>query len=192
MSNPLLDFLSTRRSVKAALLGEPGPTDKELRTVLRVGARVPDHKKLAPWRFIVFAGAARTQIGEVFAKACLEEQDGEASSVRLTAERARFERAPVVVALISTIQDKPGVPEWEQILSAGAVGLNTCLAANALGYRSQWLTEWMAYSPSVAVALGLRSNERVAGFIYIGTSAERPADRDRPDMETIVSYWSEV
>jgi len=186
----VFSFLASRRSVKANLLCEPGPSDAELREILTVGARVPDHKKLEPWRFIVFAGAAREQMGEVFAKACLAEQDAEASPVRLETERQRFLRAPVVVAVVSSIKDNPAVPEWEQTLSAGAVGFSTCLAANAKGYGTQWLTEWICYSEGVRGALGLTGGERIAAFIYIGTPRERLDDRDRPDLNRIVEHWS--
>lgn len=192
MNDKLLAFLSQRRSAKAATLSEPGPDDVQLETILRIGARVPDHKKLAPWRFIVFRGGARARMGEVFVAACLAEDDPSASEIRLETERTRFLRAPVVIALISSIKDKPGVPEFEQILSAGAVGLNTCLAANALGFGSQWLTEWIANSPRVARELELTPHERIAGFIYIGTCLETQGDRDRPDMTRVVTFWPEA
>lgn len=192
MNETLVDFLSRRRSVKAAMLSEPGPDSAQLETILRIGARVPDHKKLAPWRFVVFRGAARARMGEVFAAACLEEDDPTASEVRLATERDRFMRAPVVIALISSVKEKPGVPEFEQVLSAGAVGLNTCLAANALGFGSQWLTEWIATSPRVVRELELAGNERIAGFIYIGTATESQSDRDRPDLARVVTYWPET
>ena len=185
----VLAFLLTRRSVRAAAMTEPGPDPRQLEQILTAAARVPDHKKLAPWRFIVFSGAARSAFGDVLAQACAAEETDPPSPVRLATERARFERAPTVVVLISQISQKPGVPEWEQILSCGAAGQNMCLAANALGFGTQWITEWYAYSPLVAKALGLADNERVAGFIYIGTPAERQADRDRPQLAQIVSHW---
>lgn len=192
MNETLVAFLSQRRSSKAAMLTEPGPDQEQLETILRIGARVPDHKKLAPWRFIIFRGAARARMGEVFAQACLDEDDPQASAIRLETERTRFLRAPVVIALVSSVKDKPGVPEFEQVLSAGAVGLNTCLAANALGFGSQWLTEWIASSPRVARELELSASERIAAFIYIGTAREQQSERDRPDMSRVVTYWPET
>ncbi len=167
----------------------PGPGKDELTQILTAATRVPDHKKLAPWRFILFEGSAREHFGDVLAQACAREETLEPSTVRLQTERERFMRAPLVIALISAPVAKPGVPELEQILSCGAVGQNLCLAANALGYGTNWLTEWLATSPAVAQALGLGARERVAGFIYIGTPIERQDDRGRPDLERLVSHW---
>jgi nitroreductase len=109
--------------------------------------------------------------------------------VRLEAERTRLMRAPCVVALVSAVTPNPAAPEWEQVLSCGAVGMNLCLAANAMGFATCWLTEWYAYSPAVKAALALAGNERIAGFIYIGTARERPEDRERPDLARIATRW---
>lgn len=185
----LIDMLLTRRSSKPALLREPGPTPQELEKILTAAARVPDHKKLAPWRFIVFEGEARAKFGEVLAQVCAAEETVEPSPVRLETERGRLTRAPVVVAAISRVVPNPVAPEWEQILSTGAACFNLCLAANALGYGTSWITEWYAYSPGVRKALGLADNERIAGFIYIGTESEKQPDRERPALADIVTRW---
>ncbi|HVZ05108.1 nitroreductase [Hyphomicrobium sp.] len=189
MNTSIFEFLAARRSVKPDRLAEPGPTPEELRRILTVGARVPDHKKLAPWRFIVFEGDARKSMGEIFAKACEKEDRQPPSPVRLETERTRFLRAPLVVAVVSSIKPRPGAPEWEQILSAAAVCFNTCLAANALGFGTSWITEWIAYSETVRQALGLKESERIAGFIYIGRPMEKPEERDRPDIDKLITSW---
>jgi nitroreductase len=185
---PALEMLLTRRSVVANNLGEPGPDAEELRRILTAAARVPDHKKLFPWRFVLFEGQARAAFGKVLAKAC-KAAEPEASEVRLETEANRFLRAPIVVAVVSHVIETPAVPEWEQILSAGAACQNMLHAATALGYSAQWITEWYAYDETVRAALGLAANERVAGFVYIGTAREAPAERDRPDLDAIVSRW---
>jgi nitroreductase len=189
MNADALALLQARRSVKPDMLAAPGPAPEELATILTIAARVPDHKKLVPWRFIVFEGEARGRIGEVFAAACQAEEKEPPSPVRLEMERGRFVRAPVVVAVVSRIVAKPGAPEWEQILSAGAATFNLCLAANALGFGTSWITEWIAYSPRVRAALGLNVSERIAGFVYIGTPKEKPGDRERPNLTDIVTRW---
>jgi nitroreductase len=188
MSNPTLDHLLSRRSVSANAMTEPGPDADQLGQILTAGARVPDHKKLVPWRFIVFQGAAREAFGQVIAEACRAEED-EPSTFRLDTEAKRFLRAPVVVAVISRIIQTPAVPEWEQILSAGAACQNLMVAATALGFGAQWITEWYAFSPGVRRALHLEENERVAGFIYIGTAKEKPEERDRPALADVVTTW---
>lgn len=190
MSSDILKLLATRRSVKPDKLVAPGPSAAELDQILSIAARVPDHKKLAPWRFIVFEGDARAKFGDVIAETCAADDKDPPSPVRLDTERKRLLRAPLVVAVISRVQDRPGAPEWEQILSAGASTYNLCLAANALGYGTNWITEWIAYSPRIRAALGLAANERVAGFVYIGTASEKPEERERPDLKTLVTRWS--
>lgn len=189
MNADALALLAARRSVKPDMLAAPGPTPEELARILTIAARVPDHKKLVPWRFIVFEGEARGRMGEVIAAACQAEEKEPPSPVRLEAERNRLLRAPVVVAVISRIVPRPGAPEWEQILSAGAATFGLCLASNALGFGTSWITEWIAYSPRVRTALGLAESERVAGFVYIGTPKENPSDRERPDLSDIVTRW---
>lgn len=188
MSNSAIDNLLTRRSVLANNLGEPGPDDAQLERMLTVASRVPDHKKLCPWRFVVFKGDARGAFGEVLAQACRAAEPS-VGDVRLETEAQRFLRAPVVVAVISSLVENPVVPEWEQVLSAGAACQNLLHAATALGFAGQWITEWYAYDPMVQRALDLRPGERIAGFVYIGTAREQPTERDRPALEDIVSNW---
>jgi nitroreductase len=189
MTNPTLELLLKRRSAKAALLTTPGPSQAELDTILTCAARVPDHKKLVPWRFIVFEGEARAQFGELLARTVATEEKEAPSAVRLEAERARLMRAPTVVAVISRVVPSTGAPEIEQLLSCGAAAFNLCLAANALGYGTCWITEWYSFSNTINKALGLAANERVAGFVYIGTDSAPQEDRERPALADIVTRW---
>jgi len=183
----VLRHLGSRRSVSAAALGDPGPDRATLSSLLTIAARVPDHKKLAPWRFIVVEGDARARFGETLARAC-SANEPEASPVRLETERGRFLRAPTVVLVVFSPVPNPAAPEWEQILSTGAVCLNLLHAATASGFGAQWITEWYAYDPAVQAAFGLKPGERIAGFVYIGTPKEKPADRERPNLGAITSF----
>lgn len=183
----VLRHLSTRRSVSAAAMMEPGPDRATLAAMLTVAARVPDHKKLAPWRFIVIEGEARARFGELLARICAGNEPG-ASETRLDTEHGRFLRAPVVVAVVSSPVPHPAAPEWEQVLSAGAVCLNLLHAASAHGFGGQWITEWYGYDAAVKAGFGLQSHERFAGFVYIGTPKEKPTDRDRPSLAAITSF----
>ncbi len=184
-----LELLLRRRSVKPIAMMAPGPTDAELDQILTAAARVPDHKKLVPWRFLLFTGEAREKFGQALVAACKAEDEMTPSEFRLETERTRFLRAPVVVGVVSRIVETKGAPRWEQELSCGAVCMNMCLAANALGYGTSWLTEWYSYSPMIIASLGLAQNERMAGFVYIGTATEQQPDRDRPALASIVSHW---
>lgn len=188
MNNATLDLLATRRSVKPHMLAEPGPSADELTRILTVAARVPDHKKLVPWRFIVISGAARGRLGDQIAAACAAEDKDPPSDVRLVTERRRLLRAPLVVCVVSRVVPHAGAPEWEQVLSAGAACFNTCVAANALGYGTCWITEWISYSAGVRAALGVAETERIAGFVYIGTATEQQPDRERPLLASIVTH----
>ncbi len=191
MTDDLIHLLATRRSVKPDKLVEPAPSAGELEQILTIAARVPDHKKLTPWRFIVFEGAAREKFGAHIVEACQAEEKEPPSPVRLDMERNRLLRAPLVVAVVSRVVPRPGAPEWEQVLSAGASAFNLCLAANAMGYGTSWVTEWIAYSPRIKAVLALAENERVVGFVHIGTPSEKPQERERPKLEDVVSYWKE-
>jgi nitroreductase len=190
MGQETIDLILKRRSAKPSLLGEPGPSVTQLDTILTAAARVPDHKKLVPWRFIVFEGEARAAFGRVLLKACLGEEKEPPSAARLEFERTRLLRAPTVVAVISRVTPNAAAPEWEQILSCGAACLNLCLAANALGFGTAWITEWYSYNAAVRSALKLATGERCAGFIYIGTAKEQQEDRERPALSQIVTRWT--
>ncbi|ACB22292.1 nitroreductase family protein [Methylobacterium radiotolerans] len=182
-----LDLLKTRRSVPPALLDEPGPDRAQLDTILTAAARVPDHGKLAPWRFIVIAGDARAKVGEVIA-AAFAADNPDAGSERLAQERARLTHAPVAIAVVSRAGPHVKIPEWEQVLSAGAATMNLLIAANAAGFATSWLTEWFAYDRRVLDALGLAPTEKLAGFVHIGRAREVPSDRPRPALDEIVTY----
>lgn len=182
-----LDFLLTRRSAKAAAMTGPGPDPEEMAKILAAAARVPDHGKLAPWRFIVFDGNARTQIGAFLAETRKAEEP--LTEEQIARERDRFLRAPVVVAVVSRVSTQTKVPEWEQILSAGAACQNLLLAAHAQGYVATWLTEWYAYHTKVLAHLGLTDGERIAGFLYIGHSSVELTERPRPVQSDIVRRY---
>lgn len=184
---PLTDFLLKRRSSKLGMLNEPGPSKADIETILKIASRVPDHGKYAPWYFIVFDGESRKEAGELLREAYASENP-DTPSAKLDLEAERFLRAPLVIAVVSRI--KPGKhAQWEQILSAGAACMNLCLAANSLGYGSNWLTEWYSYSPKFKSALGIDANDNIAGFIYIGTPNGTHEERERPALENIATYW---
>ena len=184
----IIDFLLTRRSVTARNMTEPGPGDEQLHTILRAAHRVPDHGKLGPWRFIVLKGDARAEFGEVLGAAFVK-ANPDAFDELIEVEKERFQRAPVVVVVTSRLTPGHKIPEWEQTLSSGAACMNMLNAAHALGFAAQWITEWPAYNDDVAAALGVGEHERIAGFVYIGTAAEPPDERTRPEIGDIVTEW---
>jgi nitroreductase len=183
-----LDLLKTRRSVKPAELAAPGPSAAQLETLLTIASRVPDHGKLTPWRFIVFEGEAREVAGDVIASIFLTDNP-DAEPDRVAIERTRLARAPLVVAVVSRAGVHVKIPEWEQVLSAGAAAMNLVLAAHAMGFAANWITEWYAYDRRVLERLGLVANERVAAFVHIGTPAQPPQDRPRPPLDGIVTRF---
>ncbi len=181
-----LDLLLSRRSGSAKAMTGPGPDAEQLALILQAAARTPDHGKLFPWRFIVFEGDGRARMGAVLVEA---QTALGADEKTLTMERERFLRAPVVVGVVSRVTAGIKIPEWEQMLSAGAVCQNMLLAAHSLGFVANWITEWCAYDANVAKALRLQPGERIAGFVYIGTSAVKLEERPRPAMDEIVTWF---
>ncbi|MEM8935484.1 MAG: nitroreductase [Pseudomonadota bacterium] len=184
-----IDMLRLRRSTTADCLGEPGPDDATLQKMLAIAARAPDHRRLTPFRFVLFRGDARAQFGDVLARAYRDNEPA-AETERVALEGRRFLRAPVVVAVISSVNPESRTPEWEQILTVGAVCQNLLLASSAYGFAAQWLTEWYAFDENVGDALGLGENERVAGYIYIGTARDLPRERARPVLTELISEYS--
>lgn len=189
--NETLELLSTRRAVAPRLLTQPAPTEAEIEALLTIASRVPDHGRLVPWRFIVIDSAGAGRIGEVIARAFVEDNP-EADADRVATERNRLARAPLVVAVVSRARPHAKIPEAEQLLSTGAACMNLVLGANAMGYATNWLTEWYAYDRRVLAELGLAPDETIAGFIHIGTPAEASTERPRPTLDDIVTrYGSE-
>ena len=183
-----LELLKTRRSVKPIELVGPGPTAAEIETLLRIASRVPDHGKLAPWRFILFEGSGRVAAGEAIASTFRADHP-DATPDHLDFERNRLARAPLVIAVVSRAGPHVKIPEWEQQLSAGASAMSLVFAAHAMGYAASWITEWYAYDRRVLDTLGLSPLERIAGFVHIGRPARPPQDRDRPSLESIVTRF---
>jgi nitroreductase len=183
-----IDLLKTRRSFKPVELQGPPPSAAEIDTLLTVASRVPDHGKLTPWRFIVFEGEARRAAGDAIVKA-FHAKYADAKPEQAEAERARLTRAPLVIAVISRAAPHVKIPEWEQVLSAGAAAMNLVLAAHALGFGASWITEWYAYDRTVLDALGLAPHEKVAGFVHIGRPPGVPEDRPRPPLDEIATRF---
>jgi nitroreductase len=184
-----LDFLRRRRSVPSRLLGEPGPTPDQVQALLAEAVRVPDHGKLAPWRFLRIQGQARHALGELLVARGLERDPG-AAPAAVEKDRQRFSHAPLVLAVIARLTPGHKVPEREQLLSGGAVCFALLQAAQALGFGAQWLTGWAAYDEVVLARLGVGPNEAVLGFIHIGTACADAPERQRPDPRDLLSDWT--
>lgn len=184
-----LQYLAQRRSLTAAQMTGPGPSAKEREALLALAARVPDHRRVHPFRFLTIEDEARSELGSVLVEASRKRDEGlEGEALEL--ERRRFERAPLIVVVISKVDPAHKTPEWEQVLTCGAVCQNLVIAAGAAGYAAQWLTEWYAYDDDVCRALGLTEHERIAGFIYIGTPTEAPKERPRIPADTLTESWT--
>lgn len=182
-----LTSLLTRRSVSVKEMVPPAPSVEELEQILRVATRVPDHGKLCPWRLVVLRAEGVQNLGAIAAQQ-FAAQHAEATEAQLAAEHARFARAPLCIAVLSTpvLGTKP---VWEQELSAGAVCMNILHAAHALDYGAKWLTEWVAYDEKILAALGGAPTDKIAGFIYLGSKTSEPDDRERPDLAVVVRRW---
>lgn len=187
-NDTLIDFLKTRRSTPVLQLAAPGPNRGEIEEMLTIASRIPDHGKLAPWRFVVYEGKAREVVGDRLygiAKANWPERNEE----QLEFERRQFLPAPLTVGVISTAAPHVKIPEFEQLLAAGNVAFNLCHAANALGFGAHWVTRWFAYDAQAAEMLGVGMGERFVAFVHIGSPQTQLEERDRPDPAALTTYW---
>ncbi len=184
-SREMLALLARRRSTKVGHLTEPGPADEQINALLRLAARVPDHGKLGPWRFVVIAGEARVRAGEALANV-IAKDDGVDES-RLDAARGLLHRAPVCVMVVSSPTPSQKAPDWEQEQSAAMAAFALLLAAHAMGFGGCILTEWPTYDARARSALGLKEHERIAGFVYLGTPREPASERFRADLASRVT-----
>ncbi|MET0360347.1 MAG: nitroreductase [Sphingobium sp.] len=191
LSTPL-SILQTRRSGKPRAMVAPGPDDAQLRAILSVGMRTPDHGKLAPWRFIIVPqdrrDAFETVLAEATARAAPESVSGEKVRIDIAANREFAQQAPTLIVVLSKPVREAKIPVWEQELSAGAACMNIGHAAHALGFVAGWLTGWPSYDSHVRDAFG-GPDEKIAGFIFIGTAGAVLEERPRPAYDDIVSVW---
>lgn len=187
-TSSLLAFLKTRKSASAKAMGGPGPDAGQIGDILQMAVRVPDHGKLNPWRFIVFEGEARGKVGAELGAIWAEANPQHGPEI-LSFQRGFLLRAPVVIAVVSTAAPHGKIPVWEQQLSAAAVCFNMELAAQALGFDVQWMTDWVAYDEAAKNVMGVKESEQIAGLIFIGKSTVPLEDRPRPDAAALTTYW---
>ena len=186
MYEQLIQLLKTRRSVLSKNITAPGPNKQQLNTLLEIATRVPDHRKLEPWRFIIVEGDNRIKLGEKFCK--IKSVQCDLTPEQITAEQNRYNNAPtVIVVVFSPVEHK--TPVFEQLLSCGAVCQHINLASTALGFSSQWVTNWCSFNKTAQNELGLKAHESIAGFFHIGTANCTPKERSRPNLEEKVSYY---
>lgn len=189
MNETIMDFLLTRTSVPVQDLKAPGPDDAQIAKIIAAASRVPDHGKLAPWRFIIYRGEASEEVGRRLV-ALAEELEGPLPEGRRMKEQTRFSRAPVVIGVVSTPRHHPSIPDWEKFLSGGMAAMNLMIAANALGFGTNLITNWYSDSPEGRAVLGLAPDERVVGFVHIGSFDEPVQDRPRPDPATLYADYT--
>ena len=187
--NDITDFLLKRRStIIMRMAAEPVLAD-DLETILACGMRVPDHGVLAPWKFIVIHEAAAKRLGDEVLGPEFEKDNPDCDPEILAQEKARLLRAGTTIAVLYTPKEHPKIPQWEMMLSAGAATMNIVTAAQALGYATQWVTEWYSYNEAMITALGgTADHDKIAGFVYIGKKTQEPKERRRPLPETVIEY----
>ncbi|ESY32194.1 MULTISPECIES: nitroreductase [unclassified Mesorhizobium] len=189
MASPIIDFLLTRNSAPIPELKEPAPSDGDIATMIAAASRVPDHGRLEPWRFILYRGEARFEIGRKLA-ALAEQREGPLPENRRNQELARFSRAPLVIGVVSVPKDNPKIPQWEMFLSGGMAAMNLMIAANALGYGTNMISNWYSDVAEGRALLGLAPQERVVGFIHIGSWQGPAPERPRPDPAKLYADYA--
>lgn len=181
-----LDLLRSRISPKAQDLKDPPPTEDQLNQMLEIAVRVPDHGMMKPWRFIVHPKATRAKLVDALVDK-FRAGNPSAAEAEIEKQRLRFGDSPLIVTVVSRTASNPKVPEMEQLLSAGAVCMNFLHAANAMGFAANWLTGWAAFDDNCRELFGLQPNERIAGFVHIGSLAAKPNDRPRPVISDLIT-----
>lgn len=194
INDSLLSGLLERVSIPANLLEAPAPSDEDLRTMVRAAVTAPDHGALRPWRFVIIRDDALQKLGDVFRES-VKLKNPDSPEAELESARQKALRSPLVIAVVATIKEHPKVPPHEQMLSTGAAAQNLQLAANALGYGSIWLTGPFATDEHVRQSLGLGSDDRIAGFIYLGTpgpaaAMARKKLQNRPQPADFMVNWT--
>lgn len=179
----LLALMTARRSPPALSLAEPGPDAAQLDILLNAALRVPDHGRMCPWRFIILQGDAKAALADRLDGLAAERED----AMKARAGIKKLRTPPLAIAVVSCAVEGR-IPEWEQVLSAGALCQNVLLAATALGFGGNWVTGWYAYDDRARAMLGLGAEERIAGFILIGTALESGPERPRPAVEAVTSW----
>lgn len=189
LNQAVVEFMLARKSVPIQDLHEPGPTEDQIHTMLKAASRVPDHGRLQPWRFILYRGEARVRVGEMLA-ALAEEREGPLADARRQQELVRFSRAPLVIGVVCVPRDNPKIPKEEMVVSAGMVAMNLMIAATALGFGTNMITNWYAGIAEGRRVLGLEPHEIAIGFVHLGTAAAEAPERPRPDVSALVSDYS--
>lgn len=189
MAASVIDFMLARKSAPIQELRPPAPSEAELDTMLRVASRVPDHGRLQPWRFVLYRGEACVRLGEALA-ALAESREGPLPEARLEQERTRFTRAPLVIGVVNVPRESRKIPQWEMLVSGGMAALNLMIAANALGYATNMVTNWYSDDAEGRRILGLAPDERVVGFVHVGSHPGGVPDRPRPDPASLVSDYA--
>lgn len=189
MTSPIVEFMLTRKSAPIPELKAPAPSDSEIETMIKIASRVPDHGRLAPWRFILYRGPVRERIGRLLAELA-ERREGPLNEARREQEQARFSRAPLVIGVVSSPKDNPKIPQSEMFLSGGAAAMNLMIAANALGYATNMITNWYSGDTEGRRLLGLAPHESVVGFVHVGTFSGEVPERPRPETASLYADYS--
>ncbi len=180
------DFLSTRRSRPWRSIAAPAPDDATLQELLTIAARVPDHGKLVPFRFVVLREPALRRIADLVAT---YGQKMERTEEEIAKAREVYDHSPLAVAVVERPQYSAKVPSVEQQYAAGAACFQLLNAALAAGWAANWLSGWLSHNgPFRSNVLGLEGNERLVGLVHIGTETATPPERPRPDMDDLVTW----
>lgn len=165
----VFNTIKQRRSV--GQLTDQEPSRAQIERMLEAATYAPSHHVTEPWHFFVITGAAREELGALMAaslRPTLKDCTPEKLQFRLWKERNKPLRAPIIITVaIKELQDIDGMLV-ENIEAAAAATQNMLIAAEEMGLATLWRTGESAYDPLVKRWLGLRSDDHIVGFIYVG------------------------
>lgn len=189
--NQLIEWINSRRSI--GNLTAPAPTHEQIKAAIGCAATAPDHKKLQPWRFIVTEGDARHDLGQALMTAAEAQatQEGKTLSDKDRTKIADLPlRAPVIITVVTHMQEHKKVPLFEQMLSAGSAVQNLILALKAQGFSTLWRTGLLCNEPAVKAYFGVDDKDYVTAFVYTGTSLRMTPTRKPIDIEPLLRFES--
>jgi nitroreductase len=171
-----LDAVRARQSWSKVT--EDAPSRAELLTYVAAAGRVADHSSLQPWRLIELRGDDRAVLGRAIAKA---EGDKHPSTKPL--------RASLLIAVVASYRKSDKVPRWEQEAVASGVAHTLSLLLDEAGWGVIWRTGGYTRSKAVAKAHGLKKNEKLLGWLYVGGKPERkkPGRRRQVDARKLLT-----
>ena len=170
----LKEIIQNRRNVKPQFFTGETLSDDLVKEVLESANWAPTHRYTEPWRFVVFTGQARFDLGDFQSK---EYKDSTSTDVF---DANKFEKllntpalASHVIAVIAKNSKDPKIPFVEEIAATSCAVQNMLLTAASMEVAVHWSSGAMTQTNAMKSYLGYDSEDAVIGFLYLGKCDHR-------------------